>query len=224
MPLFMRENMKYEAVIFDLDGTLIDTLEDLKDSINFALEQHGMPERSLEEVHTFVGNGVKKLVFRSVPENTSEELRESCLKAFKAHYITNSMNKTRPYNGICGLVEKLKKNGVKLAVVTNKTQDAADAIMNEFFKDDFEIIIGQIDGVAQKPQPDGVWYAIEKLGASKQNSVYIGDSEVDCLTAKNSGIPIIGVTWGFRGRKVLEENNADYIVDSPEEILNIITR
>ena len=220
----MRENMKYEAVIFDLDGTLIDTLEDLKDSINFALEQHGMPERSLEEVRTFVGNGVKKLVFRSVPENTSEELRESCLKAFKAHYITNSMNKTRPYNGICELIKKLKEKGVKLAVVTNKTQDAADAIMNEFFKDDFEIIIGQIDGVAQKPQPDGVWYAIEKLGASKQNSVYIGDSEVDCLTAKNSGIPIIGVTWGFRGRKVLEENNADYIVDSPEEILNIITR
>lgn len=216
--------MKYEAVIFDLDGTLIDTLEDLKDSINFALEQHGMPERSLEEVRTFVGNGVKKLVFRSVPENTSEELRESCLKAFKAHYITNSMNKTRPYSGICELIKKLKEKGVKLAVVTNKTQDAADGIMNEFFKDDFEIIIGQIDGVAQKPQPDGVWYAIEKLGASKQNSVYIGDSEVDCLTAKNSGIPIIGVTWGFRGRKVLEENNADYIVDSPEEILNIITR
>lgn len=220
----MRENMKYEAVIFDLDGTLIDTLEDLKDSINFALKQHGMPERSLEEVRSFVGNGVKKLVFRSVPENTSDELRESCLKAFKAHYITNSMNKTRPYNGICELIKKLKEKGVKLAVVTNKTQDAADGIMNEFFKDDFEIIIGQIDGVAQKPQPDGVWYAIEKLGASKQNSVYIGDSEVDCLTAKNSGIPIIGVTWGFRGRKVLEENNADYIVDSPEEILNIITR
>lgn len=220
----MRKNMKYEAVIFDLDGTLIDTLEDLKDSINFALKQHGMPERSLEEVRSFVGNGVKKLVFRSVPENTSDELRESCLKAFKAHYITNSMNKTKPYSGICELIKKLKEKGVKLAVVTNKTQDAADGIMNEFFKDDFEIIIGQIDGVAQKPQPDGVWYAIEKLGASKQNSVYIGDSEVDCLTAKNSGISIIGVTWGFRGRRVLEENNADYIVDSPEEIIDIITK
>ncbi len=214
--------MKYKAVVFDLDGTLIDTLEDLRDSVNYALEKHDMPERSLDEIRRFVGNGIGKLISRSVKENTPEELEKSVLKVFKAHYLENSMNKTRPYNGIPELVKRLKEMGVKIAVVTNKTQDAAINIMNAFFKDDFEIIIGQVDGMAQKPQPDGVWRAMEKLGATKQNSVYVGDSEVDCLTAKNSGIPIIGVNWGFRGRKTLEENNADYIVDSPDEIIEIV--
>lgn len=215
--------MKYNAVIFDLDGTLIDTLEDLRDSVNYALDKYNMPNRNIDEIRSFVGNGIQRLVYKSIPENTSEELKESVLKAFKSHYITNSMNKTRPYNDICALVKKLKEMGLGLAVVTNKTQDAALDIMNAFFKDDFQVVIGQIDGVAQKPQPDGVWRAMELLGATKQNSIYIGDSEVDCLTAKNSGIQIIGVTWGFRGRKTLEENNADYIVDSPDEIIEILS-
>lgn len=214
--------MKYEAVIFDLDGTLIYTLEDLMDSVNFALEKHEMPERNLDEIRRFVGNGIRKLILRSVPENTPEDVAESVLKAFKEHYLLNSMNKTKPYKGIPELVKRLKEMGVGIAVVTNKTQDAAIDIMNAFFKDDFSVVIGQIDGVAQKPQPDGVWRAMEILGATKQNSVYVGDSEVDCLTAKNSGIPIIGVNWGFRGRKTLEENNADYIIDSPDEIIDII--
>lgn len=215
--------MKYDVVIFDLDGTLIDTLEDLRDSVNYALDKFNMPNRNIDEIRSFVGNGIQRLVYKSVPDNTSDGQKQAVLKAFKEHYITNSMNKTRPYNGICELVRKLKEMGLGLAVVTNKTQDAALDIMNAFFKDDFQVVIGQIDGVAQKPQPDGVWRAMELLGATKQNSIYIGDSEVDCLTAKNSEIPIIGVTWGFRGRKTLEENNADYIVDSPEEIINVLS-
>lgn len=213
---------KYKAIVFDLDGTLINTLEDLMDSVNFALEKYGFPKRSLEEIRTFVGNGMRRLVNLSVPNGTAEDISDACFEAFKAHYKTNCMNKTKPYDGIGELIEKIKALGIKTAVVTNKRQDSAQVIIRSFFGENIETVIGQIDGVAQKPEPDGVWLALEKLGVERKNAVYIGDSEVDCLTAKNSGLPIIGVTWGFRERKTLEENGADFIVDMPEEILNMI--
>lgn len=214
--------MKYDAVVFDLDGTLIDTLEDLKDSVNFALQKFGFPSRNLDEIRSFVGNGVKRLVYLSVPEGTDEATSEKCLEIFKEHYKGNSRNKTAPYDGIPEMLERVKAAGFKTAVVTNKIQDAAIEIIRSFFGDRIDVIIGQIDGVAQKPEPDGVWLALEKLGVSKEKAVYIGDSEVDCMTAHNAGLPCIGVTWGFRSREVLEDNKAEFIVESPEKIMDCL--
>ena len=210
--------MKYDAVIFDLDGTLTDTLEDLKNSVNFAMREFGFPERTTDEVRSFVGNGVKRLIDLSVPENTSEEVSAECLSVFKRFYKDNSLVSTKPYDGIIPMLEKLKKDGVKTAVVTNKMHEAAVDIVNLFFGELIDVAIGQIDGVAQKPQPDGIYSALEKLGVSKEKSIYVGDSEVDCITAKNAGIPCIGVTWGFRDREILVGNGADFIINFPEEI------
>lgn len=210
--------MKYDAVIFDLDGTLTDTLEDLKNSVNFAMREFGFPERTTDEVRSFVGNGVKRLIDLSVPENTPDEVSAECLSVFKNFYKDNSLVSTKPYDGIIPMLEKLKKDGVKTAVVTNKMHEAAVDIVNLFFGELIDVTIGQIDGVAQKPQPDGIYSALEKLGVSKEKSVYVGDSEVDCITAKNAGIPCIGVTWGFRDREILVGNGADFIINFPEEI------
>lgn len=211
--------MKYDAVIFDLDGTLTDTLGDLRNSVNYALNQFGFPERSLDEVRSFVGNGVRRLIYLSVPGNTSEEVSEKCLDVFKEYYKENSLVETKPYDGIIEMIEKLRKDGVKTAVVTNKMHEAAEDIVRIFFGNLIDVTLGQVDGVAQKPQPDGINLVLEKLGVSKEKAVYVGDSEVDCITAKNAEIPCIGVTWGFRDRDVLIENGADIIVDSPEDII-----
>ena len=214
--------MKYDAVIFDLDGTLTDTLEDLKDSVNFALKNFGFPERTLDEVRSFVGNGVKRLMLQSVPCGTDEKTAEECLAVFKEYYKEHSLVKTKPYNGIVPMLSELKKQGIKTAVVTNKMNEAAQEIVSIFFDGLIETTVGQVDGIAQKPQPDGIFSVLEKLGASKDKAVYVGDSEVDCITAKNAGIPCVGVTWGFRDESVLRENGADYIISYPQEIFSII--
>lgn len=214
--------MKYEAVIFDLDGTLTDTLSDLKNSVNYALSEFDFPERSLDEVRNFVGNGVRRLMYLSVPEGTPQETAEKCLAVFKKHYRENSLVETKPYDGIVPMLEELRHREVKTAVVTNKMQAAATDIVRFFFEGLVDVTIGQTDGAAQKPQPDGVFLALEKLGADKKSAVYVGDSEVDCLTARNAGLPCIGAAWGFRGREILAENGADYIIDSPSEILNLL--
>ncbi|MBQ2973044.1 MAG: HAD family hydrolase [Clostridia bacterium] len=214
--------MKYDAVIFDLDGTLTDTLEDLKNSVNYALSQFGFPERNTEEIRSFVGNGVKRLIYLSVPENTPDEISESCLSVFREHYNNHSCEKTKPYDGIADLLKLLKDNGIKTAVVTNKMHSAAEDIVKYFFDGLIDVTVGQIDGVAQKPQPDGVYRVLDLLGVSREKAVYVGDSEVDCITAKNAGIPCIGVMWGFRDRDVLIKNGADYIVDRPLDIFDYI--
>ncbi|MBQ8014912.1 MAG: HAD-IA family hydrolase [Clostridia bacterium] len=214
--------MKYDAVVFDLDGTLTDTLEDLKNSVNYAMCEFGFPERTLEEVRAFVGNGVKRLVYLSVPENTEKAVADKCLAVFKEHYKNNSLVKTKPYDGIIPMLEELKKQGVKIAVVTNKMHEAAEDIVRIFFDGLVDITVGQTDGIAQKPQPDAVYLALGKLGISKEKAVYVGDSEVDCITAKNAKIPCIGVTWGFRDKSVLAENGADCIINKPQEIFDMI--
>ena len=214
--------MKFSSIVFDLDGTLIDTLEDLMNSVNFALEKFNFPKRNIDEIRSFVGNGVRRLVYLSTPVNTDEKTKEECLAIFKEHYKEHSMVKTGPYNGIIEMLKKVKEMGIKTAVVTNKMQDAAVEIIRSFFGENIDIIIGQIDGVAQKPAPDGVFLAMKKMGANPDETVYIGDSEVDCQTAHNASLPIIGCTWGFRSREILEENNAEYIIDEPKEIIKII--
>ncbi|MBR4858334.1 MAG: HAD family hydrolase [Clostridia bacterium] len=214
--------MEIKAVLFDLDGTLTDTLDDLTSSVNFALSELGFPRRSRDEVRSFVGNGVRRLINLSVPCGTSETLSEKCLNVFKAHYEKTSCVNTKPYDGINEVLETLKNRGIKTAVVTNKVHWAAEDIVNRFFGMLIDMTVGQIDGVAQKPAPDGIFSVLERMNVAKENAVYVGDSEVDCITARNAGIPCIGVTWGFRDRKILEENGAEFIVSEPQEILNCI--
>lgn len=209
----------FNTIVFDLDGTLTDTLDDLRSSVNFALSQFGFPERSRDEIRSFLGNGVRRLIYRSVPENTDNATAEKCLEVFKEHYKANSCVETRPYDGIVDLLETLKKRGIKTAVVTNKMHEAAADIVEYFFGGLIDITIGQSEKIAPKPAPDSVFLALEKLGVSKEDAIYVGDSEVDCMTAHNAGIPCIGVTWGFRGREVLEANGADYIAENSQDII-----
>lgn len=212
--------MKYNNIIFDLDGTLLNTLEDLRDSVNFALRRFSFPERSTDEIRRFVGNGVARLIHLSVPEGTDESTEDKCLSVFKEHYKSNMKNKTAPYPGIIELLKNLNSLGVKCAVVSNKFEPAVIDLCKDYFPSLVCAAVGQTDTRRKKPEPDGVLYAMELLGASSSDTVYVGDSEVDVLTAKNCNLPCIGVSWGFRSRDVLE--GADYIADSTDDILNII--
>lgn len=214
--------MKYKAVIFDMDGTILNTLEDLKNATNYSLRQFGMPERSLEEVRMFVGNGIRKLVERAVPSGTSEEKIAQILDVFLEYYEIHSADNTSPYPGILELVEKLKKSGIKTAVSTNKADVPAQELGREYFNGIFDLIVGQQDGLKVKPAPDSVNKILSILDIQKKDAIYIGDSDVDVQTAKNSGLDFIGVSWGFRGREFLEKNGAKNIVDNANEILDLV--
>lgn len=214
--------MKYKAVIFDMDGTILNTLEDLKNATNYSLRQFGMPERSLEEVRMFVGNGIRKLVERAVPAGTSEEKIAQVFDVFLEYYEIHSADNTSPYPGILELVEKLKKSGIKTAVSTNKADVPAQELGREYFNGIFDLIVGQQDGLKVKPAPDSVNKILTILDIQKKDAIYIGDSDVDVQTAKNSGLDFIGVSWGFRGREFLEKNGAKNIVDNANEILDLV--
>lgn len=207
-----------KTVIFDLDGTLLNTLLDLKESTNYALRQFGYPERTLEEIRYFVGNGVRKLIERAVPENC--ENVEECLDVFKKHYEKNMYNNTVSYNCIETMLKTLKSEGIKLGVVSNKFDLAVKELCKKYYDGLVDIAIGQGGDVLPKPSPFGVYKAMKELGADKASTIYVGDSEVDVQTAQNANIPCIGVTWGFRGRAYLD--GADYIIDDPCEIINIV--
>lgn len=209
-----------KTVIFDLDGTLLNTLEDLKDSANYALVQFGFPQRSLEEVRHFVGNGVQKLIERAVPAICDKETCKKCLAVFKEHYSQNMYNHTAPYMGILDVLKKLRQNEIKIGVVSNKFDFAVKELCKKYFTDLVDVAIGQADDVPKKPAPDGVFKAMKELRAEKSLTVYIGDSEVDVQTAKNSELPCIGVTWGFRDEKDLD--GANVIVNSPEKLIEAI--
>lgn len=214
--------MKYKAVIFDMDGTILNTLEDLKNATNYSLRQFGMPERSLEEVRMFVGNGIRKLVERAVPAGTSEEKIAQVFDVSLEYYEIHSADNTSPYPGILELVEKLKKSGIKTAVSTNKADVPAQELGREYFNGIFDLIVGQQDGLKVKPAPDSVNKILSILDIQKKDAIYIGDSDVDVQTAKNSGLDFIGVSWGFRGREFLEKNGAKNIVDNANEILDLV--
>lgn len=214
--------MKYKAVIFDMDGTILNTLEDLKNATNYSLRQFGMPERSLEEVRMFVGNGIRKLVERAVPAGTPKEKIDQILDVFLEYYEIHSADNTSPYPGILELVEKLKKSGIKTAVSTNKADVPAQELGREYFNGIFDLIVGQQDGLKVKPAPDSVNKILSILDIQKKDAIYIGDSDVDVQTAKNSGLNFIGVSWGFRGREFLEKNGAKNIVDNANEILDLV--
>lgn len=209
---------RYEAVLFDLDGTLLDTLEDLKDSVNYVMVRYGFPERTLDEVRKAVGNGIRKLIERSVPQGTAEETIESAYDDFMVYYKKNCMVKTKPYPGIEEVLRKLKAEGCKLAVVTNKGNEAVQEMIPYYFEGLFEIAVGATKEMPKKPAPDTVYYALEKVKVEKEKALFVGDSQVDVETAKNAGMDSILVTWGFRSREVLEEAGAPKLADSAGEL------
>lgn len=211
--------MKNTAV-FDMDGTILNTLDDLMDSTNFALKNNGLKERSLEEIRFFVGNGIQKLIERAVPQGTSKEVFEKVFADFKSHYKIHCADKTSYYDGIPSVIQTLRKMGVKTAVVSNKADFAVQELVEVYFKGLFDVALGEKAGVSKKPSPDMVNAALSVLGVEKEAAFYIGDSDVDFETAKNSSLDFIGVSWGFRGRKFLENLGAKNIIDSPEELLN----
>ena len=214
--------MKFDTVIFDLDGTILDTLADLRDSVNFALEKNGLPCRSTDEIRAFVGNGIRLLIERAVPLNTEKEVVDKCFADFKEHYKNNSANLTKPYDGVVDVLYRLKSKGVKLSVVSNKADFAVQTLVKKYFDGVFDFAVGEKEGVRRKPFPDSVLTAMHCLGAHKDTTVYVGDSEVDVETASNSAIPCVAVTWGFRDKQVLECLKPEYIIDNPEEIIKII--
>ena len=210
------------SIIFDLDGTLTDTLQDLANSVNYALRKMNWRERSLDEVRRFVGNGVRKLVQRAVPENTSEAEYESCFALFRQHYILHCQDNTRLYPGVREMLQEVHRRGYKTAIVSNKLQAGVDELYETFFRDVVDVAIGQREGVALKPAPDMVELALNQLGASKEETVYVGDSEVDVQTARNAGLRCISCLWGFRDREQLEAAGATQFISHPKELLSII--
>ncbi len=212
----------YKAVIFDLDGTLLDTLEDLADSVNEMLRKFSCPERTLEEIRSFVGNGMKKLVERSVSEDFDLKNLGSAYDFFRLSYARNMQNKTEPYDGILKCLEELKENDIITVVTSNKNDDAVKNLCKEYFGELITLAVGAKEGVPSKPNPQMVFSAIEEIGMKNEECIFIGDSDTDVLTAKNAGLKSIGVLWGFRDREVLEKSEADFIISSPHEIIGII--
>lgn len=211
-----------DTIIFDMDGTLLDTLEDLADATNAGLAHRGYPARTLEEIRSFVGNGVGVLLGKAVPEGTPDGEMEQCLSYFKEYYAKHWQDKTKPYDGILPLLAALKEKHVKTAVISNKYDAAVVQLCEDYFPGSFDVARGEREGVPRKPAPDAIYAILEELGSEKKNAVYVGDSEVDMATAKNSGLTAVGVTWGFRDRQLLEEKGADYIIDRPDQLLELL--
>jgi len=212
----------FDTVIFDMDGTTLNTIEDLSDSVNFILTKYGYPNRTLEEIKSFVGNGVANLIERSIPDGRNNPNFENCLSEYKDYYRDNMQNKTAPYDGIIELLKELRKKNYKLAIVSNKFDKAAKELNTKYFGGCIDVAIGESGNIKKKPAPDGVFKALKELNSTPKKAVYVGDSEVDVKTAQNAGLICIGVTWGFRDRKVLEKMGADFIIDKPEELFNIL--
>ncbi|MDE7299732.1 MAG: HAD-IA family hydrolase [Lachnospiraceae bacterium] len=213
--------MKYSTILFDLDGTLLNTLEDLTNSVNFALRSLGYPERTLEEVRGFVGNGMKKLVERALPPNAQEPARTKCFDLFSGYYGEHLHDCTVPYAGIPELLHTLKENGCRIAIVSNKMDGPVRELAGIYFPDCVDAAIGT-PADHKKPDPYCVYEAARSLGAPLKECIYVGDSGVDVETARNAGILCIGVTWGFAGKQALEECGPDFIAESTGGVLSLL--
>lgn len=213
-----------DTVIFDLDGTLLDTIEDLTDSVNYILKKHDYPIHSINEIKSFVGNGMRRLIELASPNGLSDEKIENLFTELKEYYTAHSNIKTKLYPGILQLLDYLKSNGYKTAIVSNKNHAAVCELKQIYFKDYIEIAIGQQEGIKHKPYADCVFSALQNLGCERENAVYIGDSEVDVKTAQNAGTACVAVSWGFRSRRELIEAGAEIIVDDASEIIAILEK
>lgn len=212
-----RETLRYKLVIFDMDGTILDTLDDLADSLNTILKKYGYPEHSMENVRNFVGNGIRKLIERAVPDGLSKEKIDTIHSDFIAYYQLHCADKTKPYDGVVELIRTLRKEGVRTAVVSNKADNAVQELCKEYFDGLFDIALGEREGMRRKPAPDSVEYVLRQLQTAREDTVYIGDSEVDIQTAQNAGLDSIAVLWGFRDRTLLERHGAKRFAKTPME-------
>ncbi|MBQ9285788.1 MAG: HAD-IIIA family hydrolase [Bacteroidaceae bacterium] len=217
-------NNNVRAVVLDLDGTLLNTLDDLTTSTNWALSNNGLPERTTEEVRTFVGNGIRLLIERAVPQGTTKELTEQTFADFKRHYVQHCQDKTCLYDGIPEMLQALKAAGLQMAIVSNKLQAGVDELYERYFSDTVEVAIGERLSVRRKPAPDMVQLALSELGVEASEAVYVGDSDVDLLTAHNSGLPCISVLWGFRDREFLLQHGATDMAETPKDVVNMLIR
>lgn len=212
-----------KTVLFDLDGTLLNTLTDLSNSVNYALNSHHLPQRTELEVRSFLGNGIHNLIEKSVPENTPSELLEDVFQSFKSYYLQHGLDSTAPYPGIVSLLKALQQKSVKMAIISNKVDTAVQQLNKKFFSDYIGIAIGEKPQIRRKPAPDSVLLAMKALDANPATTLYVGDSEVDYETAHSAGIRCALVTWGFRDRLDLEDLHADYYVNSPHELMAVIS-
>lgn len=220
----------YNTFIFDLDGTLLDTLQDLADSVNYALRQHHMPKHSIDNVRQFVGNGVRRLMEQAIPDGAANPDFEATFATFRQYYMLHSLDTTKPYDGIPELIHELKQHGCQLAVVSNKMMAATQQLVAHFFPE-IDVAIGEheAEGIRKKPAPDTVIAALQQLEVGQQpknqqpKAVYVGDSDIDIATARNAGLPCISVLWGFRNRDFLQAHGATTFVEKPADILTFLT-
>lgn len=207
-----------DTILFDLDGTLLNTLEDLKNSANFALKKFGFPTRTLDEVRRFVGNGLRRLIAQAVPPETSEKTIDAVLAEMKLHYQARCTDNTVPYDGIYELIDALRSAGFRMAIVSNKAAPMTERLREKFFDGRIDVAFGESPQLRRKPSPDMPLAALERLGSSISRSVYVGDSEVDLLTAENAKIPCLSVGWGFRSAQILEDAGASKVYYTPQSL------
>ncbi len=214
--------MPYRTAIFDMDGTILNTLDDLRSSVNVSLRRFGFPERTREEIRRFVGNGARKLVERAVPAGTDEATVQHVLDFYKPYYEAHSQLQTAPYDGIPAMLTRLRAQGVRLAVASNKPDGAVKLLAAHYFPGLFDAAVGDTEGLRVKPSPDLLREAMRLLGADTESAVYIGDSEVDIATARNACLPCLSVTWGFRDAAFLAGKGAKTLVRTADELENLI--
>ena len=214
--------MAIKTVIFDLDGTLLYSLEDLKDSVNFVMKKHGFREYTIDEVREAIGNGVRLLMERILPKDIDKNLFEECLSEFKENYSKNMYNKTKPYDGILDMLKALREEGYKIAVLSNKFDSAVKELSNKYFGELVDLAVGQKEGVKEKPSPLGIQEIAKELDTDIEACIMVGDSEVDIQTANNAGIDCISVTWGYKNIDFLYDKGATKLVYAPEDILELL--
>ncbi len=215
-------NKKITTIVFDLDGTLLDTLQDLADSVNHALVAHGLPQRSTDEVRRMLGNGIRYLMEHAVPADLPAERFEPVFDTFRTHYVDHCLDKTRPYDGILPMLADLREHGYRMAIVSNKLDPAVQELNERFFSRYVESAVGESETVRRKPNPDGVLEAIRRLGSTPDEAVYVGDSEVDFATARNAGVPCITVLWGFRDEDFLRGIGATTFAHTPADVTRLV--
>lgn len=214
--------MAIKGIIWDCDGTVLDTLTDMHISTNVALTAHSLPTRTPDEVRRFMGNGIRKEIERAVPEGTEKDLIDRVEKTFREHYAVHSMDNTAPYPGILAMLTALKEEGMAMALVSNKAEDAVEELFQNFFKDTMVCFLGDIPTRPKKPSPESTLEALQRLGVKPEEALFVGDSEVDMQTARNAHLPCLCAGWGFRGRDFLLKNGASFIADTPEDALRWI--
>lgn len=220
--VYLNQRLYYDTVVFDLDGTLLNSLEDLAASVNFALRANGFPGRTLDEVRRFIGNGGRLLIARALPEGCTDDDRERVYNDFSGYYKAHMRDFTRPYPGIPELLSTLADKGIGMAVVSNKMNSAVAPLVDFWFGEWIKVAVGEGEGIPKKPDPKGVRKALSLLGSAPQRAVYLGDSDVDIETARNAGLLPVGCTWGFRDRAVLVSAGAAHIIGQPGELPELL--